>query len=128
MTDCNDVFKFVDGPASYNTGEVFFARLDPLIASTDELLNSIYYLLWFPGYFGFNWNALEDCLSDFCWITEKKIIIVHDRLPNIPSDDLKVYLEILMDVAMDWMGHEQHVLEVIFQEKDRENIKKILIS
>jgi len=72
MNDCNNVFKFSDGSVSYDTGEVFFARLDPLIANTDELLRSLYYLLWFPGYFGFNWNALEDCLSDLDWINEKK--------------------------------------------------------
>ncbi|RRZ86351.1 barstar family protein [Erwinia sp. 198] len=128
MTDNNEVFRFTDGPASYDTGEVFFARLDPLISNTDELLKSLYYLLWFPGYFGFNWNALEDCLRDFDWINEEKIIIVHDVLPNISRNDLKIYLEILRDTVLDWYGYEQHTLEVVFQEKDRDYITNILLS
>ncbi|WP_241593090.1 barstar family protein [Rosenbergiella epipactidis] len=127
MNDCNNVFKFSDGSVSYDTGEVFFARLDPLIANTDELLRSLYYLLWFPGYFGFNWNALEDCLSDLDWINEKKIVIVHDNLPNIPSEDLNIYIKILKDVVLDWKNDEQHTLEVIFQEKDRDYITNILL-
>jgi len=127
MNDNNDVFKFIDGPASYDTGEVFFARLDPLISNSDDLLKSLYYLLWFPGYFGFNWNALEDCLRDFEWINEEKIIIVHDVLPNISSNDLKLYLEILRDTILDWYGNEHHTLEVVFQEKDRDYITNILL-
>lgn len=127
MNDCNNVFKFSDGSVSYDTGEVFFARLDPLIANTDELLRSLYYFLWFPGYFGFNWNALEDCLSDLDWINEKKIVIVHDNLPNIPSEDLNIYIKILKDVVLDWKNDEQHTLEVIFQEKDRDYITNILL-
>ncbi|WPU24808.1 barstar family protein [Cedecea neteri] len=128
LTDSNEIFKFINGPASYDTAEVFFARLDPLIASTDELLKSIYYLLWFPGYFGFNWNALADCLSDFSWIGEEKIIIAHDNLPDIPGDDLKVYIEVLRDAVASWVNDERHILEVIFQEKDRGCIKRILFS
>lgn len=128
MTNSNDVFRFIDGPVSYDTGKVFFARLDPLISNTDELLRSLYYLLWFPGYFGFNWNALEDCLRDFSWVSEEKIIIFHDALPNISNDDLKIYLEILRDTVLDWYGYEQHTLKVVFQKKDRERITKILLT
>ncbi|MCG7366329.1 barstar family protein [Pantoea sp. ACRSH] len=128
MTNSNDVFRFIDGPVSYDTGKVFFARLDPLISNTDELLRFLYYLLWFPGYFGFNWNALEDCLRDFSWVSEEKIIIVHDALPNISNDDLKIYLEILRDTVLDWYGYEQHTLKVVFQKKDRERITKILLT
>lgn len=128
MTNSNDVFRFIDGPVSYDTGKVFFARLDPLISNTDELLRSLYYLLWFPGYFGFNWNALEDCLRDFSWVSEEKIIIAHDALPNISNDDLKIYLEILRDTVLDWYGYEKHTLKVVFQKKDRERITKILLT
>jgi len=128
MIDCNDIFKFSRGPVSYDTSEVFFARLDPKIASTDELLKSIYYLLWFPGYFGFNWNALDDCLRDFHWINENKIVIVHDNLPGIPDRDLKIYIEILKDAVMDWRKDDRHILEVIFQDKDMPYVANVLLS
>ena len=106
-------FKFIEGSASYNTAEVFFARIDPTIASTDELLKSIYYLLWFPGYFGFNWNALEDCLTDFNWLSESKIVIAHDNIPKIDERDLQIYLDILNSSVLDWKQNDQHDLEVV---------------
>lgn len=57
MGDVSSVFKFVSGSVSYDTGDVFLVKLDPNINNTDDLFNSLYYTLWFPGYFGFNWNA-----------------------------------------------------------------------
>lgn len=128
MTDNQLAFKFINGKVAYNTGEVFFARVNPSIANTKELLTSLYYLLWFPGYFGFNWNALEDCLNDFDWICQKKIVIVHDIIPQLPAEDLKIYLDILNIAICDWQEDEKHQLEVVFQEKDRSIIKKLLLS
>ncbi|MDF7670423.1 barstar family protein [Orbaceae bacterium ESL0721] len=119
-------FKFIEGSASYDTANVFFVRLDPKITSTDELIKSIYYLLWFPGYFGFNWNALEDFLTDFGWIAEFKIVISHDDLPNINEFDLKTYLEILNESILNLAINGEHELEIIFQKKDEEIIKKLL--
>lgn len=121
-------FKFKSSAVSYDTGEVFFVRLDPLISSTDELLKSLYYLLWFPGYFGFNWNSLNDCLRDFEWISYTKIVIEHDSLPNIPEFELKIYLEILRDAIIDWGRDDFHQLEVVFDEKDRIRISSIFMT
>ncbi|MBQ4772873.1 barstar family protein [Pectobacterium versatile] len=121
-------FKFKSPSVSYDTGEVFFVRLDPLISSADELLKSMYYLLWFPGYFGFNWNSLYDCLRDFEWISYTKIVIEHESLPNIPDFELKIYLEILRDAVIDWCVDEFHQLEVVFDEKDRVRIDNIFMK
>lgn len=128
MLDNHLAFTFINGRVSYNTGEVFFARIDPAINNTEQLLTSLYYLLWFPGYFGFNWNALEDCLNDFDWIREKKIVIVHDVIPQLPEDDLKIYLDILNTAIYDWQDAGQHQLEVVFQEKDKPIIDRLLAS
>ena len=121
-------FKFNTSPVSYDTGEVFFVSLDPFLSNTDELLKSLYYLLRLPGYFGFNWNALNDCLNDFHWVNNYKIVIQHDSLPNVPDDDLKIYLEILRDSVISWVNDERHELEVVFSEKDRSKINDIIIG
>uniref|UniRef100_UPI00053A84EF barstar family protein n=1 Tax=Yersinia wautersii TaxID=1341643 RepID=UPI00053A84EF len=71
--ELESIFKFKSHSVSYDTGEVFFIRVDPLISNSDELLKALYYSLWFPGYFGFNWNSLYDCLRDFDWISYYKI-------------------------------------------------------
>lgn len=122
------IFKYANKSVSYGDGGVFIARVDPNIADTDELLRSLYYLLWFPGYFGFNWNALYDCLRDLDWISENKIKIVHDSLPRIPESDLRIYLEVLQDSILDWVGDERHQLEVYFHEKDKGEIERLLPS
>jgi len=122
------VFKFANKSIIYCGGEVFVARVDPTMADTDELLRSLYYLLWLPGYFGLNWNSLYDCLRDLDWISENKIMIVHESLPSIPDSDLCIYLEVLKDSVLDWNDDERHQLEVVFHEKDKETIERLLPS
>lgn len=119
-------FRFVVGSPSYDTAEIFYARLDPEISGKDNLLKALYYLLWFPGYFGFNWDALYDCLRDLAWIPCRKIVLVHHRLPKIPDNDLRVYLQVLKDSVLDWGVDEEHQLEIVFQDSDRDRVESLL--
>lgn len=122
------LFKYEDGNATYNNGEFFLVRVDPSINDTEELLRSLYYLLWFPGYFGFNWNSLYDFLRDLDWISERKVLIVHESLPGIPDSDLRIYLDVLKDCILDWTNDEKHQLEVVFHEKDKDKIERLMLS
>lgn len=119
-------FKFVDIPPSYDAAEVFYVRIDPSIGIVEELIRALYYLLWLPGYFGFNWDALYDCLRDLSWIPCHKIVLVHVALPELPREDLQVYLEILRDAVFDWVGDEGHEIEVVFRETDRLTVEDLL--
>lgn len=119
-------FKFINGLAEYNTKEVFFARLDPSIKSIEYFFNSLSCVLWFPGYFGSNWNAVYDCLRDFSWIPNRKIVLTHDVLPKISWEDLKIYLEVLKESVESWKEDDDHEFEVVFQKKDREKIESLL--
>lgn len=119
-------FKFYENLPAYDVAEVFYVRLSPNICQTKELLRYFYYVLWFPGYFGFNWDALFDCLRDFHWMPCRKIVIVHADLPNIPVNDLRIYLEVLRDAVLDWDGDETHELEIFFRSVDKSKIEEIL--
>ncbi|MCC4598358.1 barstar family protein [Xanthomonas campestris pv. phormiicola] len=119
-------FKFSDIAPSYDAAEVFYVRIDPEICLSEELLKSLYYSLWFPGYFGFNWNALYDFLTDLGWIPCHKIVLVHDALPNLPEKDLKVYLDVLHDSVSGWSGNVEHELEVFFRSMEKTKVENIL--
>ena len=121
-------FRFIAGAVSYDTAKVFYARLDPEIATSSELLQALYYILWFPGYFGFNWDALYDCLRDLNWIHCRKVVIVHEKLPMIPEGDLTIYLETLRDSVFDWGQDKEHELEIVFQESDKNMVEKLLCT
>ena len=77
-------FLFCDFP-SYNVKDVFCVRLNSDIHFVDLLLKELFYLLWFPGYFSFNWNALAGCLRDFKWLPFHKIVLIHENLPDLPE-------------------------------------------
>jgi hypothetical protein len=122
------VFNFHENPPSHDAAKVFYVRVDPNVASSEELLKSLYYLLRFPGYFGFNWDALNDCLRDLEWIPCRKVVLVHAVLPNLPEEDLKIYLEILRDSVLDWQGSQEHELEIFFPLTDMRRIEEILAN
>lgn len=121
-------FNFVENAPSYDAAEVFYVRVDPNIVTSDELLKALYYLLWFPGYFGFNWNALSDCLRDLSWIPYRRVVLVHESMPRLPSGELRTYLNVLNDSVLDWIGDEKHDLEVVFRRSDKLIVDGMLID
>ena len=92
-------FQFYSVIPNYAVETTFLVRIDPQIERAEELLNALYYGLWFPGYFGFNWNALYDCLSDLSWLPTKVAVVYHQVLPGLEAKDLKMYLDILQEAS-----------------------------
>ena len=92
----------------------FVAQLPEKLTSRQELLQALYEGLRFPGYFGFNWDALADCLRDFEWLNERTVVLVHADLPQLLVAEQKTYLEILADAVHSWQPDEEHRFEVAF--------------
>ena len=102
------------------------------------LLQSLAGQLQFPGYFGYNWDALWDCLCDFTWSSQRKILIKHEGLPSgLTEEGLQIYLRILNDAVVDWQsertawhcrewGQLLHELEVVFPAECRAEIERLL--
>jgi len=63
------------------------------ITTKSALLDRIARTLEFPEWFGGNWDALEDCLSEV-----RGYLLVHDY-QGIPADDLGVLLDVLASSA-----------------------------
>jgi hypothetical protein len=69
-------------------------------AGKDAMLASIAGALEFPDWFGANWDALEDCLTDLSWRPDKPRVFLF--LHAVKGDDLGILLDILTSAAEFW--------------------------
>lgn len=74
-------------------------RVPAGIVEKSQLFFAIAEGLSFPPYFGNNWDAFEECLSDLSWLNSCVIVLWHDDLPLIGSKhDISCYIKILLDL------------------------------
>ena len=70
------------------TGRTYVARLDGRqMCDTDAVFQQFYDGLRLPDYFGWNWNALYDCLRDLAWLpADQYVLIVEAADAALPDD------------------------------------------
>ena len=119
-------FTFVPSVREFTVSDALVARVIDVVQTPKQLFELFYQLLTLPGYFGFNWNALFDCLRDFHWVSQGRVVIVHDTFPALPQSEMKTYLEVLRDAVLDWKPGETHSLEVVFDENDRARVEALM--
>jgi RNAse (barnase) inhibitor barstar len=77
------------------------------VCSKHALLATIARALRFPAYFGMNWDALADCLTDLEWLDADGIVLVltgASRMAARAPRDFAVALEVLQEAADYWAG------------------------
>lgn len=84
--------------------------------------------LSFPDYFGRNWDALDECLRDFHWVRQKRVVILHEELPRLPEKEIRVYLAILSRAVESWCGDDAHELQVVFPESAERRVRDLMGS
>jgi RNAse (barnase) inhibitor barstar len=117
--------EFLEAPLEYSNDTEFVAQISR-VKGKSELLSELNKVLNFPDYFGYNWEALSDCLRDFSWIKEKGIALIHSEIPNLTNGELKVYIEIIYDAVQDWKVEEAHYLKIIFPQKAEHIIQELI--
>lgn len=124
----SQIFKYFEiySQIPKETNDIFVGIMPKGISSVTYLFNALFNTLLFPGYFGFNWDALSDCLRDFNWLNEKTIILVHEDLPQLLNEDLWEYLDVLHECVNDWSGDQDHELIVMFPDHCRAQIDDML--
>ena len=100
---------FLEKPLCYSDETELIAYL-PKIKGKDDLLKALSKIFNFPDYFGFNWDALSDCLRDFNWVEKKGIVLVHNEMPELEDKNFKIFLEIIGDTTEDWKDGEDVVV------------------
>jgi len=119
----NEFYFIENGGNIHNQNDSYLVKFD-CINSKDELLSAYSIKLKFPSYFGFNWDALNDCLKGLEWIEHQTIIIYHPQLPQLNEKDLKIYLEILRDAVGLWNKYEEHNFKVYFSMQDYDKVQQ----
>jgi hypothetical protein len=95
-----------------NLGLVFLKGAD----TKDAMLSCIAKSLAFPEWFGQNWDALEDCLTDLSWCQADGHVLVFDSFT--PGDDLGVLIDVLASSAEFWAARRRSFFAV-FVDPDR---------
>lgn len=70
----------------------------------EVLLERLALALGFPAWFGGNWDALEDCLTDLAWRAGTGHVLLIEGHGELPADDLGVLLDVLAAAAHYWAG------------------------
>ena len=88
----------------------FFLLDGAEIRGKERFLNHAAAVLSFPDYFGNNWDAFEDCLTDMSWHETDGFLIVYDHFEAFAQhspDQFKMALEILQDSVEFWRERER---------------------
>jgi RNAse (barnase) inhibitor barstar len=94
----------LDGARMPDAGRVFYEFSDALL---------------FPGYFGWNWDALSDCLQDLNWLPAEQYLIVVEHASRLLSDnaaDLRTLFRVLHRAVRHWassLGKEAVAFKVL---------------
>jgi RNAse (barnase) inhibitor barstar len=103
----------------------FNCCLSSEVTNKKDLLIDLASKLKFPNYFGFNWDALWDCIRDLSWIKEEEIIIIYNDIPKLEEEIFRIYLKLLIEATFDWESSSEHKLKIVFPEKCKEEIYRI---
>jgi RNAse (barnase) inhibitor barstar len=104
------VIKPVDGlseieKAASECGLLFFNIDLSGTATKEAFMQHVSSKLDFPLYFGMNWDAFEECISDLSWCPARGYAIVFDKIEEFAQNapgDLRTAREIFVAAASSW--------------------------
>ena len=85
-------------PGTFPPDSVGYVVSIPLsITDKKDLLRQIAADLKFPDYFGFNWDALDECLADLSWLKAREVYIWHEDIPlSDQPAEARRYIQVLL--------------------------------
>jgi len=73
----------------------------------DALMTRVAQALAFPRWFGGNWDALEDCLSDLSWSSSAGHVLLIEGAGDLAADESGIFIDILAAAAASWADRRQ---------------------
>ncbi len=96
--------------AAEQHGIAFFLVDGRKINNKEQFLRSAAQEMNFPDYFGANWDAFEDCLTDMSWHESNGFMILYDNFDGFAQDSpdgFKTMLGILHDTVDFWRSQKK---------------------
>lgn len=88
------------------SGLIYSARMAGReMIDADGVFTQLYEHLRLPGYFGWNWDALRDCLQDLSWLTATHFLLTIDDAEFVlsgSSEERPIFYRALLDAAQWW--------------------------
>ncbi|MGW7522943.1 barstar family protein [Streptomyces sp. NPDC054783] len=93
------------------TGLIYSARMQGReMRDSDGVFTQFYEALRLPDYFGWNWNALLDCLRDLHWLNAVHFFLIIDDADAVLSEDpeeRKILMRTLKNAVRFWAGRPE---------------------
>lgn len=113
---------FADDPAAPGVGGPTYVATIPAVTGKGQLLDRLAKQLKIPAPFGRNWDALEEMLRRLDWLPERSIVLAHEAVPTLASNDLRTYLSILREANAFWEGLGDRYVIAVFSATAREEL------
>ncbi|RJS22003.1 hypothetical protein DRW03_15570 [Corallococcus sp. H22C18031201] len=121
-------FCFVADPGQFRPEGSHIGRVPLGIVGKEQLMRALAEALRMPDWFGMNWDALSDCLRDLSWLPPGRIVLVHEALPVLTSEELSSYVDLLAFAAGDWKPLGSYELAIVLPEWSRHRVLELLHS
>ncbi|MGH7654314.1 MAG: barstar family protein [Gemmatimonadaceae bacterium] len=127
MTATFENFEFFRSPPSEESlAKATVARVAFAAGGKRELLDALAKQLFFPDYFGYNWDALEESMQDLLPNQGRLIAVIHEVIPSdLSDDDLRAYLNVLRRVMAHRVQVHEPPLRVFFAEHCRGRLQRL---
>ncbi|MFF1833991.1 barstar family protein [Streptomyces sp. NPDC058231] len=93
------------------TGRTYVSRLDGReMPNTDSVFQQFYDGLKLPDYFGWNWDALFDCLRDLKWLPADHYVLIVEAADEALSGDAagrRVLFKTLLRAGQRWSSTQR---------------------
>ena len=85
------------------------ARVD---VADGPLFEALARQLGFPDWFGRNWDALEDCLTDLSWSKARGHVLLFENANSLADGDRKALMDVLDEAAAHWRATQRSFFAV----------------
>lgn len=76
-------------------------------AGKEAMLERVARALAFPRWFGGNWDALEDCLTDLSWSNAAGHVLLIEGAGGLSADERGILIDILVSAAAWWVERKR---------------------